>query len=80
MQGTGMVISVSVCDNVGYIAAKPTFIPGEELQNLEVVQGQDAKFTCLNKGTPNLTVQWSINGDGLDKREYSHSYLAINNI
>ena len=43
---------MNTCDNVSYIAAEPTFIPGGELQNLEVVQGENAKFTCLNKGTP----------------------------
>ena len=52
------------------IAAKPTFLPGGELQNLEVVQGQDAKFTCLSTGIPAPNVTWSINGVDLDSREY----------
>ena len=60
-----------MCDNIWYFAAKPTFIPGGELQNLEVVQGENAKFMCLNKGTPTPEVQWFINGDPLDKRQYS---------
>ena len=59
---------MNTCDNVSYIAAEPTFIPGGELQNLEVVQGENAKFTCLNKSTPTPEVQWSINGSPLDNR------------
>ena len=50
------------------LAAVPTFIPGGQPVDSDVMAGDDHRFLCRTEAEPSADVVWMINGEPIDRK------------
>ena len=63
----------------GTVSDEPELLDGARFAKSAASTGEEAQLTCRARGTPNVTFEWSREGDVIeaDAEEYSFTYSQV---